>query len=422
MRLVNVAIEGYRSIKGRIEVKLDPRVTVLLGANDHGKSNFLEALRHLNADAHFEAEDLNWDMADRAEAFPAVRYELDLNEEERGRLSRIHAGERLLAAAQASRVERTEELGELRKELREREEAIGDASLIEEAAARAKEAQTAAESDPENAELRAAATQAAAEVREIEDSRRIAQQGIDEKANWVNTLSLAVALADARAIEGEALREGTDVTTAVESRALAAEADHQSKSRALKKAAAKLKSTQSTLEELPDETEEAARQQAERAVEVSRSEMSAASDEAGKCEAEAQRLRASTEALARRVEEDQTAEFVDLPVDELTERHSVPSRITAVRVGLRGELDLDLPDGVDPAAVRRFLEAEIPRVVLVSPVDRLPDDVSLNQLADEKSAFMRGIFLYAGLDPREWDDLFVRIRAPACDCSGHRRS
>ncbi len=408
MRLVNVAIEGYRSIRGRLEMTLDPRVTVLLGANDHGKTNFLAALRHLNADAQFEAEDLNWDMADRAETLPAVRYELDLNEEEKERLSRIDAGERLLAAAQEVRAERAEELDELQTELREQKEAIGDGTPLEEAAARAKEAQTASEADPQNEELRAAATQAAAGVREIEDARRIAQEGIEEKDHWVNTLGLALAIADARGIEAEALRQGNDVTTAVERRALAAEADHHAKSRALKKVTTKLKSTQNTLDELPDETEEAARHQAERAVEISRSEVSAASGEADESGAEAQRLRAAAEALARRVEGDPTAESVDLPVNDLTVRRPVPSRITAVRIGLRGDLELDLPEGVDPAAIRRFLETEIPRVVLVSPVDKLPDDVSLNQLADEKSAFMRGIFLYAGLDPREWDEIFVQ--------------
>ena len=45
MRLVKVEIEGYRSISNRLSLHLDPSVTVVLGANDHGKTNLLEALR-----------------------------------------------------------------------------------------------------------------------------------------------------------------------------------------------------------------------------------------------------------------------------------------------------------------------------------------------------------------------------------------
>jgi len=33
---------------------LDAAVAILLGANDHGKTNFLEALLHLNSDEAFE--------------------------------------------------------------------------------------------------------------------------------------------------------------------------------------------------------------------------------------------------------------------------------------------------------------------------------------------------------------------------------
>lgn len=58
MRLVRVSIEGYRSIKERLDVTLDPHVTVLLGANDHGKTNFLQALRHLNEGVGFETDDV----------------------------------------------------------------------------------------------------------------------------------------------------------------------------------------------------------------------------------------------------------------------------------------------------------------------------------------------------------------------------
>ena len=50
MHLVKVEIDGYRSFSSRVPLQLDDSVTVILGANDHGKSNFLEALTHLVVD------------------------------------------------------------------------------------------------------------------------------------------------------------------------------------------------------------------------------------------------------------------------------------------------------------------------------------------------------------------------------------
>ena len=103
MRLVRVSIEGYRSIKERLEVTLDPHVTVLLGANDHGKTNFLQALRHLNEAEGFETDDLNWDHADKAESLPVLRFELELAEDEQKYLVRLDSAARLASAANAAR-------------------------------------------------------------------------------------------------------------------------------------------------------------------------------------------------------------------------------------------------------------------------------------------------------------------------------
>jgi predicted ATP-dependent endonuclease of OLD family len=411
MRLVKVSVEGYRSIRGRLEITLDPRVTVLLGANDHGKTNFLAALRHLNADSRFEAEDLNWDMANRAETLPAVRYELVLDDDEAKMLSRIDSGERLFNAAQEARAERAGELSELRSEVQEfKEEATAVATQLEEAAARAKEAETASLADPQNEELREVAARERAAVGQLEEKQKHVESAVKGKSEWADQLALAVAISEARLIEAEALRDGSDVATAVEKRAQAAEANHQTTSRALKKSATKLRNARSALEGLPDEADEAARQQAENAVESANSEMSDVASESEAAEAEARRLRSAAEAALRSTEGDAAVESLDLPVAQLTSRRPVPTKIQVRRIGLAGDLEPDLPESIDiePAALRRFLHKELPRVVLVAPVDKLPDDVSLGQLSDEKSAFMRGVFLYAGIKPEEWNDIFVQ--------------
>src|SRR5437764_1017524 len=90
MKLRQVSITGYRSIRECLDFAVDGRVTVILGANDHGKTNVLQAIRHLNQENAFEAErDLNWDFHDRGEEFPRVEYTLTLVEVEREALLTI---------------------------------------------------------------------------------------------------------------------------------------------------------------------------------------------------------------------------------------------------------------------------------------------------------------------------------------------
>ena len=92
MRLRRVEVEGYRSIKGPIELHCDPRVTVVLGANDHGKTNLLEALRHLNRDHPFNpASDLNWDFEDQREQLPRVEFEFTIEQPEKDEFEAIFA-------------------------------------------------------------------------------------------------------------------------------------------------------------------------------------------------------------------------------------------------------------------------------------------------------------------------------------------
>ncbi len=63
MRLKKLSVFGYRSIKKEEILLLDGRVTILIGANDHGKSNILDAIRCLNDNNKIETEDKNWDLS-----------------------------------------------------------------------------------------------------------------------------------------------------------------------------------------------------------------------------------------------------------------------------------------------------------------------------------------------------------------------
>lgn len=63
MRLAKLKIKGYRSIKKDETLVTDQRITILIGANDHGKSNILAAILCLNDDHPILSDDRNWDLS-----------------------------------------------------------------------------------------------------------------------------------------------------------------------------------------------------------------------------------------------------------------------------------------------------------------------------------------------------------------------
>lgn len=64
MRLSRIIITGFRSVQKTEEVILDSRINILIGANDHGKTNILCAIKCLNDDTPIIEDDRNWDLAD----------------------------------------------------------------------------------------------------------------------------------------------------------------------------------------------------------------------------------------------------------------------------------------------------------------------------------------------------------------------
>lgn len=62
MKLKHVIVTGFKSVKGTEDLLIDDNVTILIGANDHGKSNLLEAILRLNPEKPITPEDRNWDL------------------------------------------------------------------------------------------------------------------------------------------------------------------------------------------------------------------------------------------------------------------------------------------------------------------------------------------------------------------------
>lgn len=82
MLLQRIVISNFLSIRGSIEIDMDPKVTILLGSNDHGKTNILRALQHLNADTPISQDEANWDGYNEGEE-PSLSFDLRFGDEER---------------------------------------------------------------------------------------------------------------------------------------------------------------------------------------------------------------------------------------------------------------------------------------------------------------------------------------------------
>jgi hypothetical protein len=72
MLLTRLEITNFLSIKGTMPIDLDKKVTIMLGSNDHGKSNVLRAIRHLNDGDVITEDEANWDATEEANWDPAT--------------------------------------------------------------------------------------------------------------------------------------------------------------------------------------------------------------------------------------------------------------------------------------------------------------------------------------------------------------
>lgn len=80
MRLTEIDIEGYRSVAGKLTIRVQEELTCLIGANESGKSNILEAIPIL-AEAEFAPFDKN--SASKNTIHPRLTYTVRLNSTDR---------------------------------------------------------------------------------------------------------------------------------------------------------------------------------------------------------------------------------------------------------------------------------------------------------------------------------------------------
>lgn len=86
MILSSIWISGFKSFKSKSHEKndvpfiVDDKITVLIGANDHGKTNILEAIQRLNDDSPILDVDKNWDLPEGE--IPRIEWQFTLSPEE----------------------------------------------------------------------------------------------------------------------------------------------------------------------------------------------------------------------------------------------------------------------------------------------------------------------------------------------------
>jgi hypothetical protein len=74
MILKRIVVQNFLSFRERLSIDIDRNITILLGSNDHGKSNLLKALEHLNDEVPITEDECNWDSF----GTPALSFEFDL--------------------------------------------------------------------------------------------------------------------------------------------------------------------------------------------------------------------------------------------------------------------------------------------------------------------------------------------------------
>ena len=87
MKLKKTIIKGFRSIKETEAFLVDEKVTILIGANDHGKSNIISAIEYLNDERTFQKEDINWDLSDTDEI--SIEWHFDASDDVLRALSKL---------------------------------------------------------------------------------------------------------------------------------------------------------------------------------------------------------------------------------------------------------------------------------------------------------------------------------------------
>jgi predicted ATP-dependent endonuclease of OLD family len=399
VRLTKVQIEGYRSIKDKLVFHVDKQVTVVLGANDHGKSNLLEALLHLNTDTPFDLDrDLNWDCEDEQERLPLVEWEFRLSDEERSSLGQIDHAFRSIEAIDEFQKELTGEIkdaGQRRAELakvakQKQAEASEAAARVEQPEQEPAEGEEAAASD-------AASLNAASEG--AQRDAEAAATAVEEASTAVEALNLARDLAEAQLIEFEAQINSVDAERGLEAETAAAQAELEEAKTALADAEERFQNTTKAAQASPDDADE------KKALERAERDRNRSAGRVARAEQRCARVERALEARRRSEDEDLSPSRIPPSIPQPKDAE-LPKTVIARRQGIGNALEMQADPSLGDGSLAEVVRKMIPRVELIPPGDLVPDSVNAEELESDDFAFMRGIFHYAGLRSEEWQKIF----------------
>jgi predicted ATP-dependent endonuclease of OLD family len=400
VRLHSVEIEGYRSFNERVRLVCDPHATVILAANDHGKTNLLEAIRHLNSDHPFDPErDLNWDNDADTPNLPFIKFELVLAQTEHDEIQE-HL-DRVVMASMASEAYKATLLDYQAAQNNAAKLAADHKQLAEELAKIAAESKALTEAPTPDGLVKLAS------VRTMQADKQKEFSDLDinvKKASQLrNTVFESLLEAIVAEIEASQIVDGTDVSNAAS------------------QGLARLRAAASSANDVISQTNTQLASEKEKVTAATSASDAAAlklaQDQVSLLDA---RLR---EATSRR----QSLQHVDM-IPQITEfiksgrykaslrraykrdpKLVAPATVFVERVGLKGELNLVWPDEFPfSEKLQKLIMKRIPRVELIGPVERIADAVNREEIDKPEFAFMRGVFYYAGLKSTDWDRIFEK--------------
>lgn len=94
MLLTKVAVDSFRTIIEPQGIEIDPRVTILAGANESGKTNLLHAIQCLSLTTDFKPEDISKSKRDRytKKILPVVSFTFILSKNDSEKLAKLVPG------------------------------------------------------------------------------------------------------------------------------------------------------------------------------------------------------------------------------------------------------------------------------------------------------------------------------------------
>ena len=90
MILTSVTIDAFRTLISPQRIDIDPKITVLIGANESGKTNLLEAIQASSISNKFQPEDISKCRSRKyaKKEMPIITFSFSLNKEDRNHISK----------------------------------------------------------------------------------------------------------------------------------------------------------------------------------------------------------------------------------------------------------------------------------------------------------------------------------------------